>query len=114
MWREAKQREGQHPHTHTHDNNNNNNKKAHTHTATSTHYQHYTHTTNLHVARPRALGQLALREQLGKLRGVVGVGDAAGAQAVADAEADVVGGADVEDVVPVRVAVCLFWSCCLF
>jgi hypothetical protein len=107
---------------------------------------------DLHVARPRAPRQLALRLQLGKLRRVVGVcarrgrrghgsrvsrargalagkragpgqgGRAAGRpggwrrppgactcnaarpEAVADGEADVVGGADVQDVVPVLVA----------
>ena len=41
---------------------------------------------HLHAVRPGALGQLALRLQLGELGLVVGVGDRAGPQAVADAE----------------------------
>jgi hypothetical protein len=45
----------------------------------------------LHVVLPRDLGQLAQRFQLAELRGVVGVGDAAGTQAVAQREGHVVG-----------------------
>src|SRR5436190_8679710 len=52
---------------------------------------------------PGALGQLALRVKLGELRFVVRVGDRAWPQAVADGEADVVGGHDLADLVPMRV-----------
>ena len=52
---------------------------------------------------PGALGQFALHFEFGELRFVVGVGDRAGTQAVADGEADVVGGHDVADVVPMGV-----------
>ena len=41
--------------------------------------------------------------ELGELRRVARVGEAAGAQAVARADGDVVLGADLEDLVPVRV-----------
>jgi hypothetical protein len=41
--------------------------------------------------------------EFGELRFVVGVGDGAGTQAVADREADVVGRHDVADLVPMRV-----------
>ena len=58
---------------------------------------------DLHVLFPGALGQLALRFEFGELRFVVGVGDRAGPQAVADGKADVVGGHDLADVVPMRV-----------
>ena len=50
---------------------------------------------HLAAARPGDLGQLAQRLQLGELRAVVGVGDGAGAQAVAERERDVVGAHDV-------------------
>ena len=43
---------------------------------------------HLAVLRPGDLRQLAQRLQLGELRGVVGIGDRAGAQAVAEREAD--------------------------
>src|SRR3546814_5355037 len=52
---------------------------------------------HLDVLVPGDLGQLAQRLQLGELRGVVGVGDGAGTQAVAQREADVVGPHDVAD-----------------
>ena len=45
---------------------------------------------HLDVVLPGLLGQLAQSLQLGELRFVAGVGDAAGAQAVAQREADVV------------------------
>ena len=45
---------------------------------------------HLHVALPGLLGQLAQRLQLGELRLVAGVGDAAGTQAVAQRVAHVV------------------------
>ena len=63
---------------------------------------------DLHAAFPGAGGQLALRLQFGELRLVVGVGDRTGPEAVADREADVVGGHDVADVVPVGVEKILF------
>ncbi len=53
---------------------------------------------------PGALGQAALRLQLGELRLVVGVGNGAGAQPVADGKTHVVGGHDFADFVPVRKA----------
>ena len=46
---------------------------------------------HLAVVLPGDLGQLAERFEFGELRAVVGVGDAAGAQAVAEAEAHVIG-----------------------
>jgi hypothetical protein len=52
---------------------------------------------------PGALGELALDFEFAELGFVIGVGDGAGAQAVADGEGDVVGGHDVADVVPVGV-----------
>ena len=52
---------------------------------------------------PGALRQFALRFQFGELRFVIGVGDRAGPQAVADGKADVVGGHDLADLVPMRV-----------
>ena len=58
---------------------------------------------DLDAVGPGALGEFALDFELGELRLVVGVGDGAGAQAVADAEADVVGGHDFADVVPMGV-----------
>ena len=58
---------------------------------------------DLHVLGPGPLGELPLGLELGELGLVVGVVDAARAEAVADGEGDVVLGADVEDVVPVLV-----------
>src|SRR6202035_3879606 len=52
---------------------------------------------HLHVVLPGHLGELAQGLQLGELGGVVGVGDRAGAQAVAQAEGDVVGLHDLAD-----------------
>ena len=52
---------------------------------------------------PGALGEFALHFEFAELGFVIGVGDGAGAEAVADAEADVVGGHDVADVVPMGV-----------
>ena len=52
---------------------------------------------------PSAGGEFALDFELGELGVVVGVGDGAGAESVADGEGDVVGGADVADVIPVGV-----------
>ncbi len=57
----------------------------------------------LHIVLPGHLGQLAQRAQLGELRLVVGVGRAAGPQAVAEAEGHVVLLHDVADVLEVRV-----------
>ena len=57
----------------------------------------------LDVVLPGDLGQLAQRLQLAELRGVVGIGDAARAQAVAQREGDVVGLHDLADVLEVRV-----------
>jgi hypothetical protein len=47
---------------------------------------------DLHAFGPRAAGEFALHFEFGELGFVVGVGNRAGAQAVADAEGDVVGG----------------------
>ena len=58
---------------------------------------------DLHAALPGARGEFALRLQFGELGVVIGVGDRAGTEAVADREADVIGGHDVADVVPVGV-----------
>ena len=58
---------------------------------------------HLHVVLPGDLGQLAQRLQLGELGLVVGVGDAAGTQAVAQREGHVVGLHDLADVLEVRV-----------
>jgi hypothetical protein len=58
---------------------------------------------HLHVVLPGDLGQLAQRLQLGELRLVVGVGDRAGAQAVAERERHVVGLHDLADLLEVRV-----------
>ncbi len=52
---------------------------------------------------PGALGQLALGVKFGELRFVVRVRDRAGPQTVADGKADVVGGHDLADLVPMRV-----------
>ena len=58
---------------------------------------------DLHAALPGAGGELALRLEFGELGIVIGVGDGTGTEAVADREADVIGGHDVADVVPVGV-----------
>ena len=58
---------------------------------------------HLHVVLPGDAGQLALHLELAELRGVVGVGDAAGPQAVSDGEAHVVRRRDLADLPPVRV-----------
>ena len=58
---------------------------------------------HLHVVLPGDLRQLAQRAQLGELRLVVGVGDAARPQAVAEREGDVVGLHDLADLLEVRV-----------
>ena len=58
---------------------------------------------DLAVVLPGLLGQLPERLELGELRRVVGVGDRARAQAVAQAEGDVVGPHDLADLVEVRV-----------
>ena len=58
---------------------------------------------HLHVLGPGALGQLAQSHELGKLRGVVRVGQGAGAQAIAQRERHVVLGEDVAQLVEVRV-----------
>ena len=52
---------------------------------------------HLDVVLPRDLGQLAQSVELGELRLVIGVGDAAGAEAVAEREGDVVGLHDLAD-----------------
>ena len=52
---------------------------------------------------PGAGGEFPLDFELGELGVVVGVGNGAGAQAVTDGEGNVVGGADVADVIPVLV-----------
>ena len=52
---------------------------------------------------PSTLGELALHFEFGELGVVVGVGDGTGTETVADRKADVVGGTDVADVVPVGV-----------
>ena len=46
---------------------------------------------HLHIRFPRAVGQLAQRIELGKLRFVIGVGNRSGAQAIAKAVGDVIG-----------------------
>ena len=56
----------------------------------------------LHVVLPRHLRELAQRAQLGHLRLVVGVGQRAGAQAVAERERDVVRLHDLADLLEVR------------
>ena len=58
---------------------------------------------DLHALGPRALGEFALRFQFAELRAVIRVGNAAGAQTVADGERNVIRGHDVADVVPMRV-----------
>ncbi len=52
---------------------------------------------------PGDLGQLAQRLKLGELGSVVGVGDRAGAQAVAERERHVVAAHDVADLVEVLI-----------
>ena len=52
---------------------------------------------------PGTGGEFSLDFELGELGVVVGVGNGAGAQAVTNREGDVVGGADVADVIPVLV-----------
>ena len=58
---------------------------------------------DLYVVFPRFSGQFAQGVQFGKLRFVVGIGNAAGAQAVAEAERHVVGFHDFADFVEMRV-----------
>ena len=57
----------------------------------------------LHVMLPGDLGQLAEGFQFAELRSIVGVGDGARTQAVAQREADVVGPHDLADVLEVLV-----------
>ena len=54
---------------------------------------------DLHVVLPGFLGQLAERLEFGELGFVAGVGDAAGAQAVAEGKGDIVLREDLADVV---------------
>ena len=63
---------------------------------------------DLHVVLPGFLGQLAQSFQFGELGFVAGVGDAAGAQAVAQREADVVLLENLDDVVEALVEEILF------
>ena len=56
-----------------------------------------------HALGPGAGGEFALHFEFAELGLVVGIGDGAGAEAVADGEADIVGGADVADFIPVGV-----------
>src|SRR5690606_11320123 len=56
---------------------------------------------DLNVALPGPASQIALRLELGELGPVVGVGQAAGPQAVADGDGHVVRGHDLADLVPV-------------
>ena len=58
---------------------------------------------NLDALGPCAAGEFALRLKLAELRLVIRVGDRARTQAIANAEAHIIGGHDVADVVPVRV-----------
>ena len=58
---------------------------------------------DLHVVLPGLAGELAEGLQFGELRFVAGVGDAAGAEAVAEREADVVLRHDLDDAVEVLV-----------
>ncbi len=58
---------------------------------------------HLAAVLPGDLGQLAQGLQLGELGAVVGVGEAAGAQAVAQREGDVIGAADVADLLEMLV-----------
>lgn len=57
----------------------------------------------LHVLGPRALHEFAHRVKFGKLRTVVGVGDSAGAETVAQGKSHIVLGTDVADIVEVLV-----------
>src|SRR3954447_16294162 len=57
---------------------------------------------HLHMLRPGALSQLALRVQFRELRLIIGVSNTAWTQTVADGKADIVGGHDLTDFVPVR------------
>src|SRR3954470_13304269 len=63
---------------------------------------------HLDIALPRAPGQLTKRIELGELRAVAGVGEAARAQAVAKRDGDVVVAKDVTDVVESLVEGILF------
>ena len=54
---------------------------------------------DLHVLFPGALGEFAQRVELGKLRFVIGVGNRAGAQAIAQRIGDVIGLHDLGDLV---------------
>jgi hypothetical protein len=58
---------------------------------------------HLAALRPGDLGELAERLQFGELRAVIGIGDRAGAQAVAERERHVIGAHDVADLVEVLV-----------
>jgi len=58
---------------------------------------------DLAALSPGTLGEFTLNFKFGELGVVVRVGDGAGAEAVTDTEGNVVGGADVADVVPVFV-----------
>ena len=58
---------------------------------------------HLAVALPGDAGELAERLELGELGGIVGVGDRARPQAIAQGEADVVGAADLADLLEVLV-----------
>ena len=58
---------------------------------------------DLHAFGPGAFGEVALDFEFAELGFVVGVGDRAGAEAVADRKAHIVGCHDVANVVPVRV-----------
>ena len=57
---------------------------------------------------PSAFGELALDFEFAELGFVVGIGDGAGAEAVANGEGDVVGGHDVADVIPMGVEEAFF------
>src|SRR4051812_9181020 len=63
---------------------------------------------DLHAFGPGAAGEFALHFELAELRAIISVSDGTGAEAVADAEANIVGGHDVADVVPVSVEEVLF------
>ncbi|KIU01164.1 hypothetical protein QU38_02535, partial [Staphylococcus aureus] len=58
---------------------------------------------HLHVLRPGALGQFAQSVEFGELGFVIGVGDRAGAQAVAERIGDVIGLHDLGDLVELLV-----------
>ncbi len=58
---------------------------------------------DLDAAIPGAFGEFALGFEFGELWVVVGVRDGSGAEAVADGEADIVGGHEIADIVPVFV-----------